>query len=101
MSLVALARAMLEALLAGETDPTALAGLARGKLRKKRAQLEQALEGRLQAHHRFLLTTQLAQLDDLDEYIAACDQEIGQALTRDVAAAEPEQPGQGAAQESS
>jgi len=91
------ARAMLEALLAGETDPAALAGLARGKLRKKRAQLEQALEGRLQAHHRFLLTTQLAHLDDLDAYIAACDQEIAQALSRDVAPTEPEQPTQAAA----
>jgi transposase len=91
------ARAMLEALLAGETDPAALAGLARGKLRKKRAQLEQALEGRLQAHHRFLLTTQLAHLDDLDAYITACDQEIIQSLTPEVAAAEPEQPGQGRA----
>lgn len=75
------ARAMLEALLAGETDPTALAGLARGKLRKKRALLEQALEGRLQAHHRLLLTTQLAHLDDLDASIAACDREIAQALS--------------------
>lgn len=88
------ARAMLEALLAGETDPATLAGLARGKLRKKRPQLEQALQGRLQAHHRFLLSTQLAHLDDLDAYIAACDQEIIQALTRDVAPAESEQPGQ-------
>jgi transposase len=95
------ARAMLEALLAGETDPAALAGLARGKLRKKRAHLEQALEGRLQAHHRFLLTTQLAHLDDLDASIAACDQEIVQALSRDAAPAEPDQSAQAAAQEPS
>jgi transposase len=93
------ARAMLEALLAGETDPATLAGLARGKLQKKQAQLEQALEGRLQAHHRFLLTTQLAHLDDLDAYITACDQEIIQALTREVAVAEPDQSAQGLAQE--
>jgi transposase len=86
------ARAMLEALLAGETDPAALAGLARGKLRKKRAQLEQALEGRFQAHHRFLLTTQLAHLDDLDGYIAACDQEIAQALSREATQATAMEP---------
>ena len=50
---------------------------------EKREQLEQALEGRFQAHHRFLLTTQLAHLDDLDAYVAACDQEIAQALSRE------------------
>src|ERR1700693_2366713 len=52
------ARAMLAALLTGETDPETLALLARGKLRKKREQLAQALQGHLQPHHRFLLTTQ-------------------------------------------
>jgi transposase len=66
--------------------------LARGKLRKKRAQLEQALEGRFQAHHRFLLTTQLAHLDDLDGYIAACDQEIAQALSREATQATAMEP---------
>jgi transposase len=74
------ARAMLTALLAGETNPATVADLARGKLRKKQAQLTQALEGHLQAHHRFLLTIHLAHLDSLDEYIAACDGEIISAL---------------------
>jgi transposase len=73
-------RAMLAALLAGETDPATVANLARGKLRKKQPQLTQALQGHLQAHHRFLLNTQLAHLDGLDGYIAACDVEIAAAL---------------------
>lgn len=78
------ARAMVAALLAGETDPATVAELARGKLRKKQAQLTQALDGHLQAHHQahhqFLLRTQLAHLDSLDASIAACDQEILSAL---------------------
>ena len=49
------ARDILQAVLDGETDPAALAALARGKLRAKQAQLEQALAGHLHAHHRFLL----------------------------------------------
>jgi transposase len=81
------ARAMLTALLAGETNPATVADLARGKLRKKQAQLTQALEGHLQTHHRFLLTIQLAHLDSLDEYIAACDGEIISALSREAAGA--------------
>src|SRR5205085_2418078 len=63
------ARAMLEELLAGETDPRTLAELAQGRLRAKRAQLEQALAGRLRAHHCFLLAELLSQIDYLDEAI--------------------------------
>lgn len=62
-------QAILHALLEGEQDPQALAELARGKLRKKRAELERALVGRLREHHRFLLTHLLSQLDFLDEEI--------------------------------
>src|SRR6058998_2547913 len=51
------ARDMLDALLQGETNPEVLAKLARGKLRKKREDLEQALVGRVDDHHRFLLTS--------------------------------------------
>jgi transposase len=46
------ARAMLQAIIEGETDPTALAELAHGRMRSKRAALEQALTGRLRQHHR-------------------------------------------------
>jgi transposase len=63
-------RAILAALLAGETNPAILAELAKGPLRKKRLQLEQALRGHLRPHHSFVLTELLAQIDGLDESIA-------------------------------
>jgi len=69
-------RAILAALLGGEEDVTVLADLAKGKLRKKRNELERALSGRLAPHHRFLLTELLAQIDGLDETIARFDAEI-------------------------
>ena len=47
-------RAILAALVAGATDPTALTALARGKLRRKQAALAEALAGGVQAHHRQL-----------------------------------------------
>src|SRR3712207_5479505 len=62
-------RAILAAILAGETDPVALAALAKGKLRKKRVELERALGGRVGAHHRCLLATHLAHIDFLSEQI--------------------------------
>src|SRR5947209_5408583 len=60
-------RAMLEALLAGETDLDALADLAQGQLRKKRTELRQALDGRLALHQHLLLAQLLAQIDFLSE----------------------------------
>jgi len=70
------ARAMLEAILAGQTDPVALANLARGRLKAKWAQLEEALVGVVKPHHHFLLTELLAQLDTLEEAIERTSQEI-------------------------
>jgi len=74
------ARAMREALLAGQSDPVRLAGLARGRLKAKRAQLEEALVGTIKPHHRFMLTEQLVLIDTLDEAIERVSQEIEQRL---------------------
>jgi transposase len=70
------ARAMLEAILAGQGDPQVLAELARGRLRHKQAELERALAGRVREHHRFLIANHLTQIDFLDEQIALFDSEI-------------------------
>lgn len=69
-------RAMLEALVAGTTDPAILAELARGALRKKLPALRQALTGRFRAHHATLLTHVLAHLEYLDEAIERVSEEI-------------------------
>ena len=76
-------RAILAALLGGEQDAAVLADLAKGKLRKKRDQLERALVGHLAPHHRFLLTELLAQIDGLDETIARFDAEIARRCAAD------------------
>ena len=74
------AREMLDALVAGASDPAALAQLARGRLREKLPQLEQALQGHFAAHQRFLVAQQLAHLDYLDEAIERLSAEIGERL---------------------
>jgi transposase len=73
-------RAILEALLAGATDPTALAELAKGRLRKKREALEQALAGRMKEHHRLLVGMHLEHVDFLDEAIDRLDAAIAERL---------------------
>jgi transposase len=70
------ARAILDALLAGQTDPTLLADLARGRLKAKRTQLEQALVGTIKPHHRFILTEYLVHIDELDDAIVRVGTEI-------------------------
>jgi transposase len=73
-------RAMLTALVAGTTDPTVLAELARGKLRKKLPDLRRALEGRFHAHHAFLIEQIFAKIDFLDEALDRLTAEIDQRL---------------------
>jgi transposase len=72
-------RAMLQALAEGTTDAETLADLALGRLRQKRDQLIKSLEGRVKAHHRFILAELLCQIDSLEETIARFDQQILQA----------------------
>lgn len=70
------ARAMLEAIVDGQSDVTMLAELARGRMRSKRAELERALAGRVRDHHRFMLAKHLIHIDFLDEQIADFDAQI-------------------------
>ena len=68
---------MLEALLGGVTDPVVLAELAKGRLRKKIPQLQEALANRFDiAHHGVLVAGLLAHIDALDQAIATLDARI-------------------------
>jgi transposase len=69
-------RAMLEAIIAGIATPEQMAELSKGRMRSKRSELIQALEGWVKPHHRFVLTELLCQIDSLDKTIARFDQEI-------------------------
>jgi transposase len=71
---------MLEALIEGTATAEEMAGLARRRLRSKHAALTLALEGRVEAHHRFLLAIQLRRLRAAEQDIAALDQRIDDKL---------------------
>jgi transposase len=73
-------RQMLKALIAGSTDASEMAQLARGKLRAKIPQLEQALRGCFGAHQRFLIAQQLAHIDFLEETIEQLSAEIAERM---------------------
>jgi transposase len=69
-------RAMLRALIEGQSDATQLAELARGRLRQKRAQLAESLDGQLSQHQRWLLERMLHQVEFLEQEIAAYDARV-------------------------
>jgi transposase len=69
-------RAMIEALIAGESDPGKLAELAHRRIRASPGDLREALRGRVTKHHRFLLQLHLKQIEALDEAIVGVDQEV-------------------------
>jgi transposase len=67
------ARAMLTAMIAGETDPLVLADLAKGKLRRKIPELAQALTGNFDANHARLARSMLRRLDLVEQALAELD----------------------------
>ena len=69
-------RTMIEALIAGESDPDALAALAHRRIKAPPAALREALCGRVTDHHRFLLQLHLQHIDALDAAISAIDREV-------------------------
>jgi transposase len=73
-------RAMLDALVAGTTDPDVLAELAKGRLRAKLPALRQALVGRFRRHHALLVSELLAHLDYLEEAIERLNEPIAEQL---------------------
>ena len=82
-------QAMLQAIVAGERDAAKLAQLARGRLCSKRAQLEEALTGRITEHHVFMLRQGLEQLNNLETQIEAFSQRISGVQAREDQASGP------------
>lgn len=71
---------MLRALIEGKANPQEMAVLAKGKLRSKIPELELALEGNIEEHHRFLLELQLQRLQAAEQDLATLEQRIQQKL---------------------
>lgn len=69
-------RAILNALVAGETDPVRLAALAHPGVKTSQAELREALRGRVTRQHRFLLQLHLGLIKGIDAGIAEIDREV-------------------------
>ena len=69
-------RDMLAALIAGQRDPKTLAQFARGRMRGKLTDLEEAFTGRFSDHHAFLLAKMLARIDQISVDIAEIEERV-------------------------
>jgi transposase len=74
-------RAILRALIAGETDPERLAALAHPRLRASREHLVEALHGRLTDQQRQLLDLHLKLIETLEQSIEQLDRNIHKAVS--------------------
>lgn len=74
------ARAMIEALIAGERDPGVLADLAQARMRSKIPELTLALRGRFTDHHALLLRVHLDHIDQLEAHLATIDDRITETI---------------------
>jgi transposase len=75
-------RAMIQALIGGESDPVKLAALADPRIKASRQQLREALHGRVTDHHRFLLKLHLQYIDFADAAIVEIDRKVAALITR-------------------
>jgi transposase len=73
-------RRFLDALVAGERSPAALAALGDTRLKATRRELEDALTGRFRDIHAFEINTHLRLIDAINEEIAGLDEAIGKQL---------------------
>jgi transposase len=73
-------RAVLQAIVDGHTDPERLASHVTTRVKASRAELLEALRGRVSTHHRFMLKLHLGHIDALDQAIADIEKEVGLGL---------------------
>jgi transposase len=73
-------RAMLDALVNGQTDPEKLVELADGRLKAPRQTLVEALRGNVRDHHRFLIKLHLDQVDALQKAVRELEARVGEKL---------------------
>jgi transposase len=70
------ARAMMEAMIGGETNPVKLASLADPRVKASPQELREALRGRVTKHHRFLMRLHLNQIDALAAAVTTVDVQV-------------------------
>jgi transposase len=72
--------AVIDAIIAGQTDPAYLVSLIHHRVKAPKEKLQRSLQGRITAHHRFMLKTIRKSIAQVEEVIADVDQAIDEHL---------------------
>jgi transposase len=73
-------RTILDAIVAGETDPVRLVELTQGRLKAPYEKLVEALRGNIRDHHRFLIKLHLEQIDSIDKAVCELEARVSEQL---------------------
>jgi transposase len=76
-------RKILDSIIRGNVDSISLSQLAKGRLRSKIPELQQALEGLIGEHQKMILKSQLSHIDFLDTHIEELSNEIAKRFKSD------------------
>jgi len=73
---------ILEELMKGELQPEEMAELSKGRLRKKKADLKEALVGTMEEHHTFMIQVSLGHIKMMEDLLATVEQRIQEKIDR-------------------
>jgi transposase len=67
---------IIQELLKGELRPDQMAELSKGKLRRRKEELKEALVGKVEEHHKRMIRTSLEHIDAMEEIFLSVEQKI-------------------------
>jgi transposase len=67
---------IIQELLKGELRPDQMAELSKGRLRKRKEELKEALVGNMEEHHKRMIRTSLEHIDAMEEILLSVEQKI-------------------------
>ena len=73
---------IIEELLKGELGPDQMADLSKGRLRKRKEELKEALVGNVEEHHKRMIRTSLEHIDAMEEIFSNVEQKIQEKIER-------------------
>jgi transposase len=73
---------IIQELLKGELEPEEMAELSKGRLRKRKEELKEALEGNVEEHHKRMIRTSLAHIQAMEEILFTVEQKIRENIER-------------------
>jgi len=73
---------IIEELMKGELEPEEMAELSKGRLRRRKDDLKEALQGNMEEHHTFMMNASLGRIRAMEGILARLEERIQEKITR-------------------